>query len=132
MVRHGVSSTTIDGPEGWVPIHSSAYGVCSSSEKSGLFADASRPTSEFEPTRPHGYVFTAARSGKRRLIAIPLGSVENGIPNGPPPPTGETSADEFGSGSTPDASAAGPASCARESGASCALASGSGSGGSDA
>ena len=88
MIRYGLSSITMLMPDTCDPIHSSAYGVRSSSVKSESFELARRETSEPLPSLPHcarwwgraqragwqcgaaggtWYILTVQRSGKSRL-----------------------------------------------------------------
>eukprot|EP00966_Prymnesium_polylepis_P135581 3134286-Prymnesium_polylepis.1 len=59
----------MDGPDGWVPIHSSAYGVSASTSKSSSLDAARRPTRDSGPRRPHSYVLHVARS-----VSSPVGT----------------------------------------------------------
>eukprot|EP00962_Isochrysis_galbana_P022332 scaffold6677_cov86-Isochrysis_galbana.AAC.2 len=58
----------MEGPDGCVPIQSSAYGVFASMAMSVSLLAASLATSESAPNLPHAYFCTEHRSGKTRLV----------------------------------------------------------------
>jgi hypothetical protein len=67
-IFHGEVNMIIDGPLGWVPIQSSAYGVPSLISSSSNPSAASSATRESAPVFPQAYVLTWHFMASRRSI----------------------------------------------------------------